>query len=487
MRNIKYHLPPSTFTGINRDSNQSNGLISWWPTLVSRGSNSLRDVVGNVTGIFGTNAGASWPIWENQSELGPMVHFNGYGFTRCDYVSMGDYQKVAGLGQMTFSFWAAMSTAQYYPMMVTKSNVFGCAHDEYGYLHTDVWTNTTGQVVIHANGYALSFNTLYNIVLRYDGSALRLYVNGTDFHNYNTAGTGTIATNTNNLYLGGIPGGGDNFHGLLGDVRIYNRALSLPEISQIYNPDTRWELYYPTHQFFSVPSGQVVVDLTVSDFSVSSGIDSTSINADPKLRLSWIQLELPPPAQFNFTLSVNNSSVTSSIDSVTITKSTSLVVNGSYIVPQVDPLTVQIVELASFYPNMDITDGNWTNELGNNINLYASVDETDINDDDYIQSEFNPNNSAVVLKLPDIPDPEISYGHSVYYRYCKAPDGGDLVNLTVQLCQSYLGELEQGTLIAEWVHNDIPDTITSAEQVLTTEQTDSISNYSDLFVRMVAS
>ena len=44
------------------------------------------------------------------------------------------------------------------------------------------------------------------------------------------------------------------FTGKIGDVRIYNRALSPAEIWAMYDPATRWELYAPV-----MPSGMVYV------------------------------------------------------------------------------------------------------------------------------------------------------------------------------------------------------------------------------------
>jgi len=50
-------------------------------------------------------------------------------------------------------------------------------------------------------------------------------------------------------------------------------------------------------------------------------------------------------------------------------------------------------------PVADLSDGAWLNELGSNVNLYASVDEVVPDDADYIRSEVTPSNSAVILQL----------------------------------------------------------------------------------------
>ena len=37
-------------------------------------------------------------------------------------------------------------------------------------------------------------------------------------------------------------------------------------------------------------------------------------------------------------------------------------------------------------PDSDTSDGSWLNNASNNTNLYSYVDETSVNDSDYIQS-----------------------------------------------------------------------------------------------------
>ena len=57
---------------------------------------------------------------------------------------------------------------------------------------------------------------------------MRLYVNGTQVAS--TAHTGTITTSTNPLQIGGDSIYGQNFAGMIDDVRIYNTALTPTQI-----------------------------------------------------------------------------------------------------------------------------------------------------------------------------------------------------------------------------------------------------------------
>jgi hypothetical protein len=74
----------------------------------------------------------------------------------------------------------------------------------------------------------LPLNTWTHLAATYDGSALRLYVNGALSTTFLVSGT--LAPTTNPLRIGGNTIWGEYFRGLIDDVRIYNRALTPTEI-----------------------------------------------------------------------------------------------------------------------------------------------------------------------------------------------------------------------------------------------------------------
>ena len=80
---------------------------------------------------------------------------------------------------------------------------------------------------------ALTTGAWYHLAATYDGSMLRLYVNGTQVAS--TAKSGAITTSTNPLTIGGDPIYGQNFQGLIDEVRVYNRALSTSEVQADMN------------------------------------------------------------------------------------------------------------------------------------------------------------------------------------------------------------------------------------------------------------
>jgi hypothetical protein len=80
---------------------------------------------------------------------------------------------------------------------------------------------------------ALALNAWSHLAATYDGSSLRLYVNGVLVQSL--AVSGAIPTSTGVLHLGGNAVWGERFAGLLDDVRIYNRALTGTQIQTDMN------------------------------------------------------------------------------------------------------------------------------------------------------------------------------------------------------------------------------------------------------------
>ena len=80
---------------------------------------------------------------------------------------------------------------------------------------------------------SLALNAWTHLAVTYDGSNLRLYVNGTLVRT--TAMSGSMAASTGVLRLGGNSVWGEWFSGLMDDVRIYNRALSTAEVQADMN------------------------------------------------------------------------------------------------------------------------------------------------------------------------------------------------------------------------------------------------------------
>jgi len=80
---------------------------------------------------------------------------------------------------------------------------------------------------------AIPLNTWTHLASTYDGTTLKIYVNG----NLSSTKTvsGAVQSNSNPLRIGGNYPYGQFFEGKIDEVRVYNRALSQGEIQTTMN------------------------------------------------------------------------------------------------------------------------------------------------------------------------------------------------------------------------------------------------------------
>jgi multidrug efflux pump subunit AcrB len=136
-------------------------------------------------------------------------------------------------------------------------------------------------------------------------------------------------------------------------------------------------------------------------------------------------------------------------------------------------------------PSADTLRDNWEEDDGTTTDIFDQIDESSVDDADYIRTVQVPTNDVYVTKLSNVTDPLQSSGHVVRYRYGKDQSGGAQIDLTVQLRQGYTNEGAPGTLIKEWTHTNISNTLTTATQTLSGAEADSISDYTSLYLRFV--
>jgi hypothetical protein len=131
---------------------------------------------------------------------------------------------------MTLEAWV-------YPTALTSSwrTILMKDSDAYYYLYAD---GTTGQgpgVGVNIGGYKevystsdLALNTWSHVAGTWDGSTLRLYVNGSPVAMLSQSGS--LTNSSDPLRIGGNALWGEYFAGQIDEVRVYNRALSQAEI-----------------------------------------------------------------------------------------------------------------------------------------------------------------------------------------------------------------------------------------------------------------
>lgn len=163
-----------------------------------------------------------------------------------DYVSVGTSTLgiTAGSTGLTLASWVKVTTFQSYTVMIGKSHT-----STYGgwQLNTNAdsgnrfggGVNVSGTWTPVTSASTYSTGIWYHVSMTYDGAALRLYVNGVLDNTVSAAGTIQYATSeAAEVNIGRNPAADVPLRyltGSLDEVRIYNRTLSVAEITALYN------------------------------------------------------------------------------------------------------------------------------------------------------------------------------------------------------------------------------------------------------------
>ena len=201
------------------------GLVAAY-TFNEGSGTTLHDSSGN--GNNGTIVNATWTTAGN---YGDALSFNGAN-------AMVNIPNAASLDLttgMTLEAWVNPSVvSNNYTDVIYKGN------DNYILSATNypdgvpAAGGTVGSSDVNANGTAaLPTNTWSFLTSTYDGSDLRLYVNGTQVAVYGLIGS--LVTSTDPLQIGGDSIYGQFFQGLIDQVRVYNVALTPLQIQSDMN------------------------------------------------------------------------------------------------------------------------------------------------------------------------------------------------------------------------------------------------------------
>src|SRR5215471_5391206 len=182
---------------------------------------TVTDASGN--GHTGTIANATWAA---AGKYGKALSFNGTNAV----VTIPDAASLHLSAGMTLEAWVSPSTVSSawrdviykgndnYYLEATSDH---SSHPDTGLIAGGSYADAFGTAALTANSWSYLTET-------YDGATLRLYVNGTQVAS--TAHTGAIATSTSPLQIGGDSLYGQNFAGLIDEVRVYSVALTAAQV-----------------------------------------------------------------------------------------------------------------------------------------------------------------------------------------------------------------------------------------------------------------
>ncbi|MEV6932012.1 LamG-like jellyroll fold domain-containing protein [Dactylosporangium sp. NPDC051485] len=222
--NVSGWSPAATATTSNAPT-QPTGLIAGYTFDAGSGA-SVADSSGN--GNTGTITGATWTA----GKYGGALSFNGSG----DLVKIPSSATLNPTTGLTMTAWVQPTAAQsgWRTVMHKETDAwFLNAGSDAGPLKPagGVTTGSSDSVAYGTTACPLSAWT--HIALTYDGTNLRLYVNGTLVST--KAKTGTLKQTTGQLSIGGNTPYGEYFKGLIDEARVYNRALTAAEIQTVMN------------------------------------------------------------------------------------------------------------------------------------------------------------------------------------------------------------------------------------------------------------
>jgi hypothetical protein len=211
-------------------NNTSLGLVAAYGFNEGTGT-TLLDQTG--TGHAGAVAGAAWTT---QGKFGSALTFDGVN----DWVTVNDANDLDFTTGMTLESWVFPTTSgsASWRNVVIKERAGGEAYN----LYANSDTNAPAMYVVRAadpgspldaRGGTVPLNTWTHLAATYDGTTLRLYVNGSLVGSRAVANP--LLTSTGVLRFGGNSVWGEFFAGRIDEVRLYNRALAVAEIQADMN------------------------------------------------------------------------------------------------------------------------------------------------------------------------------------------------------------------------------------------------------------
>jgi hypothetical protein len=207
-------------------SSAPSGLVAAYGFNEASGSG-----VTDSSGL-GNNGTLSGATRTTAGKFGRALSFDGTN----DRVNIADSSSLDLTNGMTLEAWVRPSSLGGWDTVILKEQPGSLIYALYantgpGPASGEIDT-TGGYFPQYATG-ALALNTWSHLAATYDGTTLRLYINGIEVGSQPVSGS--LHTSSGSLRIGGNAVWGEYFAGLIDEIRIYNRALSQTEIQQDMN------------------------------------------------------------------------------------------------------------------------------------------------------------------------------------------------------------------------------------------------------------
>ena len=206
-----------------------DNMVSWWP-----GDANANDI---VDGNDGTEYGATFAA----GMVGQAFSFDGVD----DYVEVPDADNLDMTNELTIDAWfynkGKIDPGMRWQRIIHKNyrkNYEMWIDDSNRKLSFRIG-NESGNIAILSSGTTIQFDIWYHVAAVYDGSSMKLYLNG-DLSNSMTTTIAPLGITTDPVIIGNVGTDISSFNhnrpfkGLIDEVEIFSRALSQEEIQAIY-------------------------------------------------------------------------------------------------------------------------------------------------------------------------------------------------------------------------------------------------------------
>ena len=206
-------------------------MAVWYP-----GDNNGRDIARGNNGVLqnGTTFAAG--------KVGQAFSFDGVD----DQIVAPHNAGQNGGTQITVDAWINLTASAHGQPIAQKRSVsnvggytFETTHSPFGPDNGLQWAIMISGVyhVLQTPSNVLTLGTFQHVAATYDGAMMRIYVDGME--KANMAASGSIDPRTDPFVIGrNVPNVSIDWHGLIDEVELYNRALPQPEIAAIFNAGT---------------------------------------------------------------------------------------------------------------------------------------------------------------------------------------------------------------------------------------------------------
>lgn len=249
------------------------------PSLVAayHCNESTGTVLTDVSGR-GNNGAVPAGAWSASGRFGAALSLNGTSHM----VTVPDSASLDLTNGMTLEAWVYPTATTDWQTVLIKETNNGLAYALYARVDSAKpggYINTGGGDVFTSGNPAVPLNAWTHVALTFNGSVLRLYVNGTLRSSTNI--TGSMILSGSPLRIGGNVVWGEFFKGQIDEIRVYNRALTATEIVTDRDTPVTAGATAPTISLTSPTSGSTV-----------SGVINITANATGSPGVAGVQFKL---------------------------------------------------------------------------------------------------------------------------------------------------------------------------------------------------